>query len=503
MKRNGMPTAELLDQPPPHDADAERALLGAIIIAPDQLDDVRQIIGAHDYYLTTHQIIYQRMLDLRRDDVAIDTTTLRGRLIDRGDWDSIGGAVSLAEIMQACPTAANAVHYAQTVRQHAQARRLRQMAERIVVGLATGRALDELLAAVRSTIDAIDRGPTAAIYPPVVVPLADVVPEPVAWLWPGRIALGKLTLIAGDPGLGKSWVSLDLAARVSLGAPWPDNRDTCAPLGGVVILTAEDGLADTVRPRLDAMGADVARIVAIDAVKDGDRLLPVNLERDLLAIDETIKQVPDCRLVVIDPLSAYLGKTDSHNNADVRGLLHPLGELADRNKVAVVGVTHLNKGTGGSALYRATGSLAFVAAARAVLMVVRDQEDKRRRLVISAKNNLAPETPGMGFVLQDSLVQWQPEPVTIDADAALHPAGADDAVDWLRGMLADGPVVASELFEAAEAEGLSRKALRRAKTVIGATSRRIGYGPGGRWEWFLSGADAAAEPEAMAGSEAC
>jgi hypothetical protein len=323
------------------------------------------------------------------------------------------------------------------------------------------------------------------IYRPVLTRLADVQPEPVQWLWPGRIALGKLTLIAGDPGLGKSFVSLDLSARVSLGAPWPDDRGVCAPLGGVVLLTAEDGLADTVRPRLDAMGADVGRIVALEAVQGDDRL-PVNLQRDLAALEEAIDSVADCRLVVVDPISAYLGRVDSHNNADIRALLHPLGDLAERHKVAIVAITHLNKGNSGSALYRATGSLAFIAAARAAWLVAKDQDDPRRRLFLPAKNNLAGDVLGMAFDVAEGMVRWEPEPVAIDADKALGPGGSDHvgAVDWLRQALADGPVDATELQAQARENCITTKQLWTAKQTLKVQSRKMGFGDG--WQWFIS-----------------
>jgi len=159
---------------------------------------------------------------------------------------------------------------------------------------------------------------------PVITCLADVTPRPVEWLWPARIALGKLTLIVGDPGLGKSFITLDLAGRVSRGTAWPDNPQARRDPGGVVLLSAEDDLADTIRPRLDAAGADVRRIAAITTVKrfdpatGKDKFEPFNLTAHLLALEQTIEQVGSCRLVIIDPISAYLGGTDSHKNADVR-----------------------------------------------------------------------------------------------------------------------------------------------------------------------------------------
>jgi hypothetical protein len=338
---------------------------------------------------------------------------------------------------------------------------------------------------------------------PVLVRMCDVKPEAVSWLWPGRIALGKLTLVAGDPGLGKSFLTLDITARLSSGTPWPDRRDEPNPVGGVVLLSAEDDVADTIRPRLDAAGADVARITAIQGVEfseagTGKRVRrSFNLEKDIPALEAAIQQTPDCRLVVVDPVTAYLGKTDSHRNADIRGLLAPLSELAGRYRVAMVAVTHLNKGGGSNALYRAMGSLAFVAAARAVWLVVRDEENPSRRLFLSAKNNIAPEGTGLAYSLEPrvgdpgmAVVAWEAVPVTVTANEALtvdqsrhdKPTERDTATDWLRELLASGPLPATEVKGEANSAGFAWATLRRAKERLGIRPRKSGFDAGWIWE---------------------
>ncbi len=152
-------------------------------------------------------------------------------------------------------------------------------------------------------------------------------PEEKAGLLP-CIALGKLTIVAGDPGLGKSFLTLDLAARVSVGAPWPDDPHLKRTPGGVVILSAEDGLEDTIRPRLDAAGADVQRITALTGVEyrttgEKPQELGVDLTRHLGAVEQAVKNTPGCWLVIVDPVTAYMGATDSHKNAEVRAMLLP------------------------------------------------------------------------------------------------------------------------------------------------------------------------------------
>lgn len=194
-------------------------------------------------------------------------------------------------------------------------------------------------------------------------------------MWQGRIALGKLTLLAGDPGLGKSLLTIALAAHVTCSTPWPVDRTPC-PGGKVLLLSAEDDVEDTIRPRLDAAGADPSRVYALEAVFDVNgegtrRRRMLNLARDIECLDEVLSS-GGFRLVIVDPVSAYLGGVDTHRNADIRVVLAPLAELAARHKVAMVCVSHLTKGAGTSAIYRATGSIAFVAAARAAYVVTRD-----------------------------------------------------------------------------------------------------------------------------------
>jgi hypothetical protein len=346
---------------------------------------------------------------------------------------------------------------------------------------------------------------------PVLINMADVRPVPINWLWPNRIALGKMTLLAGDPGLGKSLISLDIAARVSTGKPWPLSPDTRNESGGVVLLTAEDDLADTVRPRLDAAGADATRVVAIQAIelrdKDGSTKRMFTLERDLPALEDAIRSVKDCRLVVVDPISAYLGKVDSHTNADVRGLLAPLAELAAHHAVAIVAVNHLRKGDG-PALYRSMGSLAFIAAARAGFMVTKDKDDPdgRRRLFLPAKNNLSDDTSGLAYMTwkDDGLlapyVRWL-EVVTKDVDEALAVAkpkketAQSDAAEWLRDYLADGVARPSKDIEgAAKQAGISSRTLWRAKEEIGVKASKSGFG--GAWAWRLPGRHAAEDCQA-------
>jgi hypothetical protein len=322
--------------------------------------------------------------------------------------------------------------------------------------------------------------------------IADVTRELLEWLWPGRIPLGKLTLLAGDPGMGKSFVTLDMAARVSKGEAWPDAPLLKQTPGGVLLFNAEDDLGDTIAPRLDKAGADGKRVVAVEGVSFLGKRQHFSLECDLPRMEEVLIGHPGTRLVVIDPIAAYCGKVDSHKNTDVRGLLAPLADLASRHRVAVVTVTHLSKSGGTKAVYRAMGSLAFAAAARAVWAIVKDSNEPERRLLLPAKLNLARDPDGLAYRIVDGRVAWEYEPVKMHADEAMAAEakegesghrGAErrEAAAWLKDELAKGAKPASEIIERGEGYGFSKRTLQRAFEQIGGERRKDTFD--GPWLW--------------------
>jgi putative DNA primase/helicase len=337
--------------------------------------------------------------------------------------------------------------------------------------------------------------------------LSDIKPMPVCWLWPGRIARGKLTIIAGNPGLGKSQITASIAAVVTQGGNWPVDRHHCAP-GKVLFFSAEDDPADTLRPRLEAAGANLRRVYVVDGVTLGFTGEGVRKERgfslreDVTTLGIKLRELGDVAAVIIDPITAYLGDTDSHKNAEVRGLLAPLSELAARHNTAVIGVSHLTKAVGSQALMRVTGSLAFVAAARAAYLVTVDSENKARRYFLPLKNNLGPDVAGLAFGIeavsissaigpvQTSRVSWEPQAVSVTADEAMQAAESpqrnlsalDEAKEWLRETLAYGPMPATEVFARAADEGIATKTLQRASKVVVAKTKQ---GMDAGWMWSL------------------
>ncbi len=351
----------------------------------------------------------------------------------------------------------------------------------------------------------------------VVVRLDTVKSEPVQWLWQGRIALGKLTLITGDPGLGKSLITAYLAAVVSKGYEWAVDGTEC-PSGDVVMLSAEDDPADTTKPRLEAAEADCSRIHVLQAIKDTDsesnrmeRMF--SFKRDMAALEELLATLPECRLLIIDPISAYMDGTDSNNNSDVRSLFAPLAALATRHKIAVVCVSHLNKSSGSNAVYRSIGSVAFIAAARAAYVVTKDQQNPQRRLFLPSKNNLAQDTAGLAYsvITADNgapVVAWEPQPVTTTADEALAPfepnedhTATSEATDFLRDLLSNNSMGARQVQQEARQAGISEKALRRARERLGIKPKKSAFTGG--WVWGLgeNAQDALSQKEGSLGVE--
>lgn len=331
-----------------------------------------------------------------------------------------------------------------------------------------------------------------AIVRPVLVRLSDVQPESISWIWPGRLAAGKITLLVGDPGLGKSTIALDIIARVTTGRSWPDGA---APVlrADVLLLSQEDGLADTIRPKLDAQGADVTRVHHLAVLRAGDRERAIQLA-DAEQIEQAIRETC-ARVVVIDPLSAYLGSSDSHRDAEVRGLLAPLAAGAERTGAALLCVMHLSKVGQRPAIYRAAGSIAFTAAARIVLAVAADPDRPERRIVAPIKSNLSAPPPALAYQFDDvGRLTWENGPATdVDVDALLAgpPTGRDaaeqtDAEQVLLELLEDTdgwPLEAKHALEAGRARGIHERTLQRTARRMGIRMTRTGFGRGGRWLW--------------------
>ena len=480
----------------------EAGVLGSMILDKNVIPKVLQILpGGNLFYEPEHQRIFDALVALYEAGKPIDAVLLRDALEKSGQLEKVGGVAYIAKILDSVPSSANAEHYAGIVKDRAKRRRLITAVE----GMQRISELDEPVGESVFQIQQIAAGLDGAVEgngdsQPIIKSLADVEPLPIHWFWFNKIPLGMVTLIEGDPGLGKSFLALYMAAKVSTGGAWPDGDsmpDNSAPTGSVIILTAEDDLSHVVRPRLDAMGADVSKIIAIEGVRARDENNRqyegyFNLQQDLPALRQVVKSQKDVKLIIIDPLLAYLGgNIDSNKDSDVRSMLRPLIELAEQSGVAVVGVRHLNKSGSSKAIYRGMGSIAFTAAARTVWLLSTDPDnpESKRRLLTPAKHNILIEPTGLAFELNNGRVIFENEPVTMSSDEALgsivEAPELDKAVTWLKEILPPGCSLSTvEVTRQAKENGITESTLRRAKNKLGVVSYPLTQ-PDGKRIWLL------------------
>ena len=329
-------------------------------------------------------------------------------------------------------------------------------------------------------------------------------PRSISWLWPNRFALGKLGLIAGLPDEGKGQVFANMAATVTQGGRWPCNEGE-APQGKVLLLTAEDGIEDTVAPRLMAAGADLDSVEIVRMVRDQNGKRMFNLADDLDLLRQKNREVGNVKLIQIDPISAYLGeKIDSFRTTAVRSVLAPLVDLADETDVSIVGMLHFNKKSDvNNALLRISDSLAFGATARHVYAVVDDAENKRK-LFVKGKNNLAVgdnkslayrfrerdiAVDQNGQVITAPYIVWEGSHVEVTASQAMaankSPGAKDQAKKFLTDLLSDGPLPKTDIEEAADAHGISNRTLYRAKDDLRLIVEKERGRANGKWIWRL------------------
>lgn len=331
-----------------------------------------------------------------------------------------------------------------------------------------------------------------------VVNLAVVEEKKLKWLWQNHFPLGKISIIAGDPDVGKSFLTMDIAARVSSGSTWPDGSGN--EEGKVLIMTAEDDLEDTVKPRLRKNGAKMENVIALQTIKYTDEKkgeekikLPSLIDNLDLIRDEIQKY--DIRAVIIDPINAYLGGVNTHKDAEMRNkVFAPLKDMAEKENVAILCIMHLNKMDSSNAKHRVSGSIGYVAASRATWLIANDNECDQRKLMVPVKFNLGPRPKGKSYkiITDDSdmpFIEWEDGEIDITADelvgnkSSRSPA-RDKAIVFLETILSDGPVHQVKIEERAIDQGITERTLRRAKKEIDVKSRHDGE----KWVWYLENA---------------
>ena len=311
-----------------------------------------------------------------------------------------------------------------------------------------------------------------------MIKMSEVQSQEIEWLWYPFIPYGKLTIVQGDPGDGKTTLILNVAAKLSKGEGLDNDMKLTEPMN-IIYQTAEDGLADTVKPRLEMAGADCERIVVID---ESYKSLSMADER----LEEAIIQT-GARMLILDPIQAYLGGGMDMNRAnEARDMTKRLGALAEKYKCAIILIGHMNKASGNKAAYRGMGSIDFFAVARSVLLVGRVEGEPNIRAVVQIKNNLAQFGHPKAFELMESGFKWLGD-YEITADEVLGGiAPKANKLELAKQMLRElaetsNAVQSNEIFDMAEEQGISKRTLENAKKELGIRARKINNS----WYWEL------------------
>ena len=333
----------------------------------------------------------------------------------------------------------------------------------------------------------------------------ELTPEPVRWLWPNWLALGKFHLLAGAPGQGKTTIAMSLAATVTIGGRWPDG--TRCKAGNVLIWSGEDDPADTLLPRLLAAGADRARCFFISGSRVAGEVQTFDPAQDIPRLLEAIKQIGGVKMLVVDPVvSAVTG--DSHKNTEVRRALQPLVDLAAACQCVLLGITHFSKGGQGSdPSQRVIGSVAFTAVARVVLVAakVKSEDGEDTRILARSKSNIGPDDGGFQYHLEQIEVDAFPgieaariawgksvngnasqlltDPNESSADGEEESSARDSAEDFLKELLKDGPAPTKHVETEAKAAGISWATVRRASNALMVKKQKSD----GKYYWSLPG----------------
>ena len=342
---------------------------------------------------------------------------------------------------------------------------------------------------------------------PILTCFADIKRISVPWLWQDHFPLGRISVLAGRQGVGKSFLTAEIAAIVTNGRAWPDGA--ACPDGSVIFVSAEDGAEDTTGPRLDAHQADSARIFNLTGSRltdpDGKPHDVMFTLQDVATLEDCLIEHPDCKLVIIDPLGSFIGgKTDSYKDNEVRDVLQPIGELARKYGPAILLVCHLRKAFSSNADDGVLGSRGITGIARSVWHLSFDKGDKGRRLLLPGKCNLCKTPPGAALSIggeegQPRAVIWEPDPVDLHADDVQETEGGygpeakskESAKTWLAKVLENGPVKAGDLHKPdadsvrgmAEEAGVAWRTVRRASEELFVIKEKCQFSK--VWMWRL------------------
>jgi DNA repair protein RadA/Sms len=487
---------------------SQHAVLGSLALNNALMSE--STLAVEDFVGSRDQLMYRLMLQLCENGESFDPVVLAQRLAERGILDTIGGPAYLGQLTDgAVPQVAVFKTHCQILQRLSKLRRLRHLGESAIAGACDPRADPELLLAeFKRRVEALVAGRDLAgnILPyastnfamrPELLRLSNVEAAEVDWVWAPYLPSGMLCMLSGDPGCGKTYLAMAMAAALSKGRT-PYSGVPCEALN-LLYMSLENSPAHVLRPRFDQLGGDPAKfhIVRGSMIGEGENAKRGSIRLSDLDLLTQALAATGAKLLIVDPIQSYLGSdVDSHRSNETRPILDGLARLAEEHHCAVLLVRHFAKATAGRAIHRGLGSIDFTGAVRVELHagLVNDQH-----VMVTAKSNLGPFGKSLGYAIEgDGLFRWTGEADVTAGDLQMaEPTGdergaLDEAVWHLSEALKDGPKTAKEVQRELREAGLTEATVRRAKTKLGVVSQKTAMN--GAWMWVLPGTEDAQTP---------
>jgi AAA domain-containing protein/DnaB helicase-like protein len=483
---------------------AQSAILGSALLDNALMRGPLASLAVNDFVGSADRRIYALMLELSDDEVPFDPTTLAQILEERGHLDLVGGAAYLGFLIEgAVPQPGLVEGHVRMMQKLSQLRRLRWLAENLAGGVSElGADPDQLLQELASAVQSLQAGhdldgqllpvgPRNMSRRPDILTLSQVESKDVQWLWEPYLPFGMLSMLSGDPGAGKTYIALAVAAAVTVGKE-PYTGKSRKPVD-VLYLSVENSPEHVLRPRFESLGGDPSRFHILRGSVTGDgkhtELGSVRLS-DVALLGDALQKTK-ARLLIVDPIQSYLGAdVDAHRSNETRPLMDGLSRLAEEHDCCTELVRHLGKAQTSRAIHRGLGSIDLTGAVRTELLAGCSPNDPGQRAIVQVKSNLGQLGPSLGYTIEaDGAFRWTGEsPLT--ASAILSPelhgeeAGAmTDAKDFLVTALAQGTRPAKDVQTEARQEGISERTLKRAKKELRVRSQKCGMS--GKWQWSL------------------
>jgi hypothetical protein len=460
----------------------EAAVLGGMIIDPKQIQGVEEVLKETDFYLPSHKIIFRGITSVNKGG-AFDLVLLRDWLERHRLLKDVGGKAYLEKLANCVPSAANTPYYVNIVWDFAKHRQLKEQTAK------AGRIAadpDASLAEKEKALKDLSANPQAdpeAQDELVFIDACNIVRKEMKWLIPDKIPADAITLIVGNGEAGKSWIITALVAMFTTGRGWPaEAGQNTHPPGRVLIFNDEDRPDTVIVPHLEDNGANMELVSIYDCVRgaDGSKQF-YDTETRASEFERYLDIRPDAKIVIFDPITAYLGRAKENSNSEVRAALAPINEIAQKRGVTVIGVTHLNKKIDMNIVDRTLGSSAFKNVARACWAVIHDKDEDGEpvewRKFISVKNNYAPKKPpGFQFKIVNSVVEFDDAPCYANADDSTSgqvPAALNEAKEFLEDVLGDGrEMLSTDITAEGKKQGLSNATIDRASKKLPILKRK-------------------------------